>query len=801
MKTLSQLTLFPASLAVLAAVFVGCRSTPPAREGDNCRVAGTTLTRTDNIELRGRTNQYQVVIPGHVTRIDDMAFSECHGLTNVAIGKGVTNIGAYAFAECGELAAISVSPENRYYSSVDGVLFNKQQTELILCPRTKTGQYTPPASVTCIDAQAFYCCTSLTNIALPDGVTDIGEHAFAYCPSLTNFTFPRALTNLGEAAFVYCEGLTDVVLPASLTNVVGSAFRSCIGLTNVAFGSNVAVIGSLAFNDCSSLASVTFGSNVTVIGYQAFRGCTNLAAVALPPSLVEIGDAAFADCSRLTHVTIPDSVAYITGFNDCTNLANVTLPAGADTILGGAFRDCSHLARVIIPKRVTCVEESAFEGTGLTEVTVPDSVTNLGYRAFAHCASLVRATIGSGVARIGYGTFNNCASLTAITVHASNPWFSSIDGVLFDKNRRSLIQYPGGKPGDYTIPDSVTEIEPDAFMDARELRSVTIPASCQATAWFGCSRLTNITVRAGNTAYCDVDGVLLNEAQTKILQYPRGRVGDYAIPDRVLEFGHAFRNHPGLTRLRIPARVIPFEDDAFLDSPGLREFEVDPGNSFYCSVDGVLFEKDMTVLVACPPGKTGRYAIPDRVTRIGNYAFRDCTNLDLAAFPAGIIWFGNEAFKNCTSLTNVVVPAQVQGLEPGTFENCIRLTNLTLNARLSSIGSSAFAGCANLTGVTIPDNVSYIGAFAFLRCSNLVSVVMSTNVTSIGRCAFGDCPKLTAVYFRGDAPELDKGDAFSMFDYPDSNVTIYYRPGTTGWEPKFHGWPTAVWNPPARQNH
>ncbi len=306
--------------------------------------------------------------------------------------------------------------------------------------------------VTSIGDQAFAGCTSLTGITIPNSVTSIEYNAFDYCTSLTNVTIPNSVTNIGEWAFRECTSLTNVTIGNGVTSIGGNAFDYCTSLTNVTIPNSVTNIGEWAFGGCTSLTNVTIGNGVTSIGGNAFYCCTSLTSVAIPDSLTSIGLGTFAGCSSLTNITIPNSITDIASgaFAGCTSLTSVTIPDSVKAI-GGVC--------------VGCVAFSTIDG------------------AFGGCTSLTSVTIPSSVTNIANGAFEGCTSLKAFTVDALNPVYSSVDGVLFDKNQTTLIQCPGGKAGSYTVPNSVTSIE------GGRIRL----GECSG-AFGGCTSLTNVTI-------------------------------------------------------------------------------------------------------------------------------------------------------------------------------------------------------------------------------------------------------------------------------------------------------------------
>ena len=259
-----------------------------------------------------------------VTSIGNFAFFCCYRLTSVTIPNTVTSIGNQAFDGCTGLTSIDVASDNSNYCSVDGVLFNKDKTTLVVFPGGKQGAYTIPNSVTSIGDHAFFCCYRLTSVTISNSVTSIGRYAFYRCTGLTSVTIPNSVTSIGDMAFGSCSGLTSVTIPNSVTSIGWSAFSGCSSLTSVTIPNSVTSIGDVAFDGCSGLTSVTIEAETPPTLSSAVFVNTNNCPIYVPCGTIDSYKTAWLDyASRIQYVPL---VFVVTGLVTETMMGRVVVP-------------------------------------------------------------------------------------------------------------------------------------------------------------------------------------------------------------------------------------------------------------------------------------------------------------------------------------------------------------------------------------------------------------------------------------------------------------------------------------------
>ena len=537
--------------------------------------------------------------------------------------------------------------------------------------------------------------------------------------------------------------------------------------------------------------------------------------------------------------TISGGVATITGYTGAGGAITIPSTLGGCPVraIGNDAFSSDPITSVTIPSSITSIGSNAFYWCDLlTTATIPSGLISIGFQAFAGCTALTSMSIPNSVTLIGFQAFAGCTYLTTINVGTGNPNYASINGVLYNKAISTLVQYPGGKAGVFSIPNSITTIGGGAFEYGTSLTSVTIPNSVTTIggfafsnntaltyvtigsgvtsiglgAFFSCTSLTSIDVSTGNPGFASINGVLYNKVISTLIQYPGGKAGALAIPNSVTSIGsHAFSHSPFLTSVTIPDAVT----------------SIDPEMFRICS--------SLTSIV-----------IPNSVTYIGDSAFFDCYALTSVTIGSSVSFIGSYAFSFCTNLTSIsFLGLTSPTMEPGLFDNSWIIDTpselrghayvasdfpapggiwhgLTMGAIVpAQVGDFAYSvsdGVATITGyigaggaitipstlggypttaiqdnsfdsyngqlvesLTIPNCVTSIGDGAFANCINLKSVSIGTGITSLGNGVFANCAALTAIMIPSSVTSIG-AEAFiscaalTSITIPDS-VTIIHE--------------------------
>ena len=365
-----------------------------------------------------------------------------------------------------------------------------------------------PDNITHISSWAFCDCSEITNVVIPKSVTSIGKSAFSKCYNLSSIVIPDSVTSIGESAFYSCSSLSGIVIPNSVTSIGEEAFRGCSNLSDIVIPDSVTYVGRCAFYNCPML-SIWVDNIDQVKKWSDYWNPHNRpvrvkeAAKRLEvDSDFEIVEGCLVGYKGIkTNVVIPYGVTSIgaKAFYDCVDIVNLVIPNGVTSIGAKAFYGCYRLSEVSIPNGVTSIGDEAFcNCTNLAKVSLPDSVTSIGKSAFSHCSYLTGVVIGNGVDSIGEYAFEGCYRLSVITVGKNNENYKSIDGNLYTKDEKTLVQYAAGKKDEsFKIPQGVVMIGPSAFGYCKNLVNVTIPNSVNTIgsyAFNNCEKITYVNL-------------------------------------------------------------------------------------------------------------------------------------------------------------------------------------------------------------------------------------------------------------------------------------------------------------------
>ncbi|MBE7065239.1 MAG: hypothetical protein E7384_05440 [Ruminococcaceae bacterium] len=511
----------------------------------------------------------------------------------------------------------------------------------------------------------------------------------------------------------------DVTIPSSLggypvVEIQYSAFSRCNSLTSVVIPDGVLKIEYRAFENCESLKSITIPNSVTTIEKRAFSGCKSLTSVVIPNSVTSVGECVFEYCYSIEKLTIPCFPNHL--FSEYSTLffpKSLKELVITGTIGGGSSIGTEYFANCEYIK----------------SITLPEGINSIGNEAFQFCESLEYVYIPEGTIYIGEYAFSYCKSLKSIT-----------------------------------IPDSVTTIDESSFRGCSSLETVTLGngiTSISDYMFYDCTSLKSISIPKNVTQICG--GAFSGCSSLESVELVEG----------LTEIGRAFFDCTALKSIVIPSSVTSIVDYAFPRCESFENIYISDNNSVYSDIEGVMYDKTGTILLCFPSGRKGYFEVPEKVTRIEEYAFSACEGLIGVTIPDSVTNIGYYAFGECSSLKSISIPNSVTSIGSLIFYDCTQLEKITLPYCLTI--SDLFGLSASRNGVK---EIVLTGGDVVLAgfcdgCSYLTQITIPRSVKNIYYTAFSGALSLEDVYFNGTGSEWNKIGIGSYND-PLLNANIIF---------------------------
>ena len=743
----------------------------------------------------------QITLPNSLQRVGNRAFDGNHALRSITVPEGVTFMDSNAFQNCTALRSVvwnavrcstSLSDKGIPYpvffndSNITSFRFgNKVQTiPAGLCYALRMETVVLPASLSKIEQFGFANCTRLKSITLPDAVEEIGDYAFNECTQLTQFIVPKNVKTMGNHVFRYCTGLKAVVWNAESATMQAEdpkTFENDTNITSFKFGNTVQTIPQHLCFSLRKVKEIRLPESLVSIGEAAFFGCDGLSELTIPENVRTIGWSAFGSCDSLrvlnwntNQFELPEKrtgrgehylFAYRSGIRSIVfgpnvysvparlgehlnRLESVTLPDDLQRIEERAFYHCNNLKSVVLPKGLKFIDKEAFAGTGVSEVEIPESLTEIGAKAFG--ATYIRTVWWNAV---------NCR-------YIEDEANEDDEGTVF-----------GGGWDDYEsawgITEETDELIPNLrFFTGEQVRA--LPDRLYAYTTFSQIELADGIEDMYTTTFsdCTFPSALYN---ARIFLYmPRDYTGAYSLAEGTKYIAdEAFKGCKGLTEIRLPESLVSIGDyafsetairsihipqnvenigfAAFLDCPQMERITVDERNTVFDSRDNcnaLMYSSAHALMTGCR-----NTVIPESTHIIGRAAFAYCEGLTEIQLPAGVAYIDDFAFF-LSSLTSISIGENVYYIGAGALSGCPNLTRIQIdknnkhftsgskhNMAVSIADSVLIAMTAK---ASIPRSVHTVGAYAGFN-SPIQSLVVPKHVVEIQENAFGNCRQLQKV--------------------------------------------------------
>lgn len=736
----------------------------------------------------------KVILPEGITQLANYAFYNCTNLAEINIPANVTTIGNYCFDYCGSLSTVIF--EGTALTSIGNYSF---------AFTTSLKAIDLPEGLTTINTAAFNA-SGIEEIVMPSTLSVIGDGAFYYALALRSVTFNEGLENICREAFYGCSSLKEIIIPDSVTSIsrysvtsAGSTssnyytFANCTSLERVVLGSNVTKIGKYTFYGCSSLKEIEWGGVTALYGY-AFAAC-GFEELTLPEQITSFNTYAFADNVNLKKVYYYSSVSQNYLFANCTSLETVAIKTDqAFTFSSTTFSGCTSLAAFYVDEnnasftvidnflvRTDTMEATAIPGILLTQevVTIPEGITTFP-AVFQNDTALKTVYLPSTITSLPSSAFSNCSSLENVII-ADNCALSAISASAFNKCSSlknidlpdnittissTAFQYSGLIS--IELPIDLVTIGDRAFQSCLSLESVVFHDNVTTLGqqvFIYCSALKNVvlsntlsSVNRGIFASCtSLETIELPDSLTVIgdsmfsgcssLKYVKlpGEATSLGssvfasctsletidLPDTISSIGSLAFSETAIESITIPASVTSINTTAFSKAYKLREFIVEEGNENFSVRDGILFSSETPYIlpnVLCGDDET--WTVPEYITSLPSQFF---------------------AYKTAGT---VVIPSTVTEMVQKQLFYFSYIKEIIIETPITSIGDQMFYYAKGLEKIVIPDSVTTIGNNAFSYCDALKEVIIPESVVSIGTTLFANCNSINYLEIRSSCPDI-----------------------------------------------
>lgn len=540
---------------------------------------------------------------------------------------------------------------------------------------------------------AFACLAFMSTAAAQADAVKVGDLYFNLDTEAKTASVTKSPDNNAEY-----RQMTSVVIPGSVTvdgetyavkSIGSQAFLDCNALLDVKIEEGVESIGSWGFGRSLNIKTVSLPSSLTSVSSNAFRRCTSITSLVLPDNLTSIGSSAFRELNSMTSLTLPANLKTVDGymFQDCTSLSEVNFNTGVTTITENAFYNCG-LTTLTLPENITSLSEGAFgRSANLKTVVLPETFTELGNEVFYECNNLETINLPASLKKIGSAVFYNCRSLKGAVIPET---IENIEGYAF---------YGCASLTSVKWPEAIKGMGKATFYECAALKEVILPQTMTAIgemAFQSCTNLSVITLPEGIT---EITTGLFNHCTS---------LTEITIPSTVITIaGNAFRD-TGLKNVVIPASVQEISSNSFLLCANLEKIEVAEGNSYFASIDGALYNKDITTLLSFPYTRTEEFVMPSTVTEISGAVFMGNTKLSGIQFSDNLKKIGEGAFQSSTGITDIKLPESLEEIGSTAFFLASSIQNIQLPNKDITLGTNAFSG-TGIKSMIFPESITNIG--------------------------------------------------------------------------------------------